>query len=134
MTTTAAPTTHTYRLVAINRGTGACDHCGRHLRNLCTITDGTRELIVGKRCCIELTGWTPDAARLRRQQREDAARARFGDLYDRADAIFRSATGQRQSTLAFAAMNHMLEGNAEGYLTGDRWITIADLVDQAEAA
>jgi hypothetical protein len=128
MTTTAAA----YRLVRIDRGSGQCDHCGRNLGRLCVITDGTREMTVGQRCCIELTGWTPDAARLRQQAREDAARAKFGGLYDSAMDGFRAAPNRAASTLYWFAATLMLEGHDASYYH-DEWLTVEQIIERAAA-
>lgn len=117
MTTTS---TAAYRLVSISRGAGQCEHCGRNLRKLCTISDGSREMTVGQACCKELTGWTPDAARLRRQEREEAARTQFGATWDAAEALAYPWRG--------IAKDYMLNGVEEGYLGSDNWITIGQFV------
>lgn len=117
--------TTTYRLTAISTGSGTCDHCGRRLRKLCTITNGADVMTVGQACCKELTGWTPDAARLRQQQREDAAADRYADLWAR-------ATAARATSMGRFARDLMLEG-AEWTYWRDEKHTVAQIVALAEA-
>ncbi len=76
MTTTQTAETSTatrigqsdWHLAGICKGSGECDHCGRELKNLYSLRNAAtgKEMIVGRGCCVKVTGWTLTAAEAQR--------------------------------------------------------------------
>ena len=95
-----------YTLTGIILGAGQCDCCGRGLKRLFKVTGPDGQMVLGTKCCRNLTGWTPDVARAEFLEARAARIAEIreqghGDLFDELTALA-AETAKRCGTAGIA--------------------------------
>lgn len=119
----------TYILKGITAANGECDHCHRDLARLFRIADADgNEMVVGRKCAMNLTGYNWSIAQAERIQKladaEVRAAADFGELWEAVKA--QSAREGEILHYGGAATEAMIA------LRDRRWMTDDEAKDFAE--